>query len=81
MLIVFVYDTARCRREEDDPAEAVLYFHPTWVSPTQRLVLAGQLMGVNDFLTASFSPPRLITLQGGKFVLKKFGQYMLVSCL
>ncbi|XP_046621533.1 uncharacterized protein LOC124305782 isoform X2 [Neodiprion virginianus] len=77
MMIVFVYDTARCRREEDDPAEAVIYFHPAWVSLTQRLALAGQLMGVTQFLTTSFSPPRVISLQGGKFVLKKLGQYIL----
>lgn len=79
MMIVFVYDTAKCCKEEDDPAEAVMYFHPAWVSLTQRLALAGQLMGVYHFLTTSFSAPRSITLQGGKFVLKKFGQYVLVS--
>ncbi|XP_012142156.2 Hermansky-Pudlak syndrome 4 protein isoform X3 [Megachile rotundata] len=77
MMIVFVYDTARCCKEDDDPAEAVMYFHPAWVSLTQRLALAGQLMAVNQFLTSSFSAPKSITLQGGKFVLKKFGQYVL----
>lgn len=79
MMIVFVYDTARCCKEEDDPAEAVLYFHPAWVSLTQRLALAGQLMGVHHFLSTSFAAPRSITLQSGKFVLKRFGQYVLVS--
>lgn len=79
MMIVFVYDTAKCCKEEDDPAEAVMYFHPAWVSLTQRLALAGQLMGVHHFLATSFTAPRSITLQGGKFVLKKFGQYVLVS--
>jgi len=79
MMIVFIYDTARCCKEEDDPAEAVLYFHPAWVSLTQRLALAGQLMGVHHFLATSFSAPSSITLQGGKFVLKRFGQYVLVS--
>lgn len=77
MMIVFIYDTAKCCKEEDDPAEAVMYFHPAWVSLTQRLALAGQLMGVYHFLATSFSAPRSITLQGGKFVLKKFGQYVL----
>ncbi|XP_035739202.1 uncharacterized protein LOC118449101 isoform X2 [Vespa mandarinia] len=77
MMIVFVFDTSRCCKEEDDPAEAVMYFHPAWVSPTQRLALAGQLMGVNQFLATSFSPPHSISLQGGKFVFKKFGQYIL----
>ncbi|XP_066595114.1 uncharacterized protein HPS4, partial [Prorops nasuta] len=77
MMIVFIYDTARCCKEEDDPAEAVIYFHPAWVSLTQRLALAGQLMGINQFLTTSFSAPHSISLQGGKFILKKFGQFIL----
>ncbi|XP_034952467.1 uncharacterized protein HPS4 [Chelonus insularis] len=77
MMIVFIYDTSRCRKEEDDPAEAVMYFHPAWVSPVQRLALAGQLMGVHHFLSTCFSPPKLISLQGGKFVIKKFGHYII----
>ncbi|CAG5087282.1 Similar to HPS4: Hermansky-Pudlak syndrome 4 protein (Homo sapiens), partial [Cotesia congregata] len=77
MMIVFIYDTTRCRKEEDDPAEAVMYFHPAWVSPAQRLALAGQLMGAYQFLSTCFSSPNLITLQGGKFVLKKFSHYIL----
>uniref|UniRef100_A0A0C9RFL7 HPS4_1 protein n=1 Tax=Fopius arisanus TaxID=64838 RepID=A0A0C9RFL7_9HYME len=77
MMIVFIYDPTRCRREEDDPADAVLYFHPSWVSGTQRLALAGQLMGIHQFLSSSFSPPSLITLEGGKFVLKKFPPYIM----
>ncbi|KAL7303917.1 hypothetical protein TKK_0004035 [Trichogramma kaykai] len=77
MMIVFVYDTARCCKEEDDPADALVYFHPAWVSPTQRLALASQLMGVQQFLSTNFSPPSMITLQGGKFVLRRFKSYTL----
>lgn len=43
MMIVFVYDTMCCTSEEDDPIDAVLYFHPGWVSDTQRHALAGQV--------------------------------------
>ncbi|KAJ0176410.1 hypothetical protein K1T71_007589 [Dendrolimus kikuchii] len=43
MMIVFVYDTQCCIVEEDDPIDAVLYFHPGWVSDTQRHALAGQV--------------------------------------
>lgn len=42
-MIVFVYDTECCTAEEDDPIDAVLYFHPGWVSDTQRHALAGQV--------------------------------------
>ncbi|RVE40818.1 hypothetical protein evm_014532 [Chilo suppressalis] len=45
MMIVFVYDTQCCTSEEDDPVDAVLYFHPGWVSDTQRHALAGQSGG------------------------------------
>lgn len=78
MMIVFVYDTAKCQKDFEDPVDAVLYFHPAWVSPTQRLALVGQLMGVHQFLKNTFSAPSLISLQGGKFVLKQFGTYILV---
>lgn len=78
MMIVFVYDTAKCQKDFEDPVDAVLYFHPAWVSPTQRLALVGQLMGVHQFLKNTFAAPSLISLQGGKFVLKQFGTYILV---
>lgn len=80
---MFVYDTQRCQREEDDPQEAVLYFHPGWVNDQQRLALCGQLMGATQFFLTSFSCPRIIALNSGKFVLRQFGRYILVrsDCL
>lgn len=79
MMIVFVYDTERCQNEEDDPADAVLYFHPTWVSDTQKYSLCGQLMGTAHFLRETFGRAKVISLQNGKFVLKEFGRFVLVS--
>jgi hypothetical protein len=78
LFIVFVYDTLRCQREEDDPQDAVLYFHPGWVNDQQRLALCGQLMGATQFLLTSFSCPRIIALNSGKFVIRQFGRYILV---
>ncbi|KAG8230838.1 hypothetical protein J437_LFUL010235 [Ladona fulva] len=75
--IVFVYDTQRCQREEDDPQDALLYFHPGWVSDQQRMALAGQLMGAAHFFLATFSCPKVLTLQRGKFVVRQFGRYIL----
>lgn len=77
-MIVFVYDTEICQDEADDPVKAVLYFHPSWVSDSQKLSLCGQLMGTVQFLRQSFSPPKIISLQNGKFVLKEFGRFVLV---
>ena len=73
-----MYDTGFCQTEADDPQKAVLYFHPNWVSDQQRLALCGQLMGAAHFCSSVFSSPRVLTLQSGKFVLRKFGQYILV---
>lgn len=79
MMIVFVYDTECCQNEADDPVEAVLYFHPSWVSDVQRVSLVGQLMGTAHFLTNAFgAKPHVVSLQSGKFVLKNFGRFILV---
>ncbi|CAB3227293.1 unnamed protein product [Arctia plantaginis] len=77
MMIVFVYDTLCCTSEEDDPIDAVLYFHPGWVSDTQRHALAGQVVGVAHCIKSLFSRPVAITLQSGKFILREYGRYVL----
>ncbi|GLG98421.1 Hermansky-Pudlak syndrome 4 protein [Gryllus bimaculatus] len=77
LFIMFIYDTQRCQKEDDDPQDAVLYFHPTWVSDQQKLALCGQLMGATQFFLSAFSCPRVISLNSGKFVVQQFGQYIL----
>ncbi|XP_013106699.2 uncharacterized protein LOC106086530 isoform X2 [Stomoxys calcitrans] len=76
-MIVFVYDTESLKEEADDPVKAVLYFHPSWVSDTQKIALCGQLMGSSYFLKDCFFKPRIIALQNGKFVFKEFGRFVL----
>lgn len=76
---MFVYDTECLKDEADDPIAAVLYFHPSWVSDTQKVALCGQLMGTSYFLKDCFFKPRILSLQNGKFVLKEFGRFTLVS--
>ncbi|XP_055373006.1 uncharacterized protein LOC129606620 isoform X3 [Condylostylus longicornis] len=76
-LIVFVYDTECCKEESDDPVDAVLYFHPSWVSDVQKLALCGQLMGMTYFLKTGLFKPEIIALQNGKFILKEFGRFIL----
>ncbi|XP_026724952.1 uncharacterized protein LOC113491934 [Trichoplusia ni] len=77
MMIVFVYDTLCCTAEEDDPINAVLYFHPGWVSDTQRHALAGQVVGAAHCIKTLFSQPVAITLQSGKFIIREYGRYIL----
>ncbi|XP_067626622.1 uncharacterized protein HPS4 isoform X2 [Eurosta solidaginis] len=76
-MIVFVYDTECLKDEADDPVKAVLYFHPSWVSDTQKVALCGQLMGTSYFLKDCFFNPKIMALQNGKFVLKEFGRFTL----
>lgn len=78
-MIVFVYDTECLTDEADDPISAVLYFHPSWVSDSQKVALCGQLMGTSYFLKDCFFNPRILALQNGKFVLKEFGRFILVN--
>ncbi|XP_060803263.1 uncharacterized protein LOC106140898 [Amyelois transitella] len=77
MMIVFVYDTQCCTSEEDDPIDAVLYFHPGWVSDAQRHALAGQVVGTAHCVKSLFSQPVAITLQSGKFIIREYGRYIL----
>ncbi|XP_073956320.1 Hermansky-Pudlak syndrome 4 protein [Choristoneura fumiferana] len=77
MMIVFVYDTQCCTEEEDDPIDAVLYFHPGWVSDTQRHALAGQVVGAAHCVKSLFAAPVAVTLQSGKFIIREYGRYIL----
>ncbi|KAK9892501.1 hypothetical protein WA026_020491 [Henosepilachna vigintioctopunctata] len=76
--IAFIYDTKKLQNEEDDPATAILYFHPTWVSDQQKTVLCGQLIGIIHCLRKVFSIPDIITLESGKFCINSIdGRYLL----
>uniref|UniRef100_A0A0V0G5T8 CCZ1/INTU/HSP4 first Longin domain-containing protein n=1 Tax=Triatoma dimidiata TaxID=72491 RepID=A0A0V0G5T8_TRIDM len=77
LLIIFLYDCELCKKEEDDPQDAIVYFYPTWVNNEQRHALCSQLMGVTQFCTNVFSIPKLISLQSGKFSIKKIGRFAL----
>uniref|UniRef100_A0A8D8QUX3 Hermansky-Pudlak syndrome 4 protein n=1 Tax=Cacopsylla melanoneura TaxID=428564 RepID=A0A8D8QUX3_9HEMI len=77
LLIVFVYDTGRLMREEDDPVNALVYFYPSWVSDQQKLILCGQIIGTAHCVSSIFSTPRIISLRCGKFVFKHYENYIL----
>ncbi|EAT36853.1 AAEL011097-PA [Aedes aegypti] len=76
MMIVFIYDTIK-NDEFHDPMKSVVYFHPSWVSETQKLLLCGQLMGTAHFLSETLFKPKIISLQSGKFAIKSFGRFLL----
>jgi len=78
LLIVFVYDPRFCTTEADDPQNSILYFHPPWVSSSQKLALSGQLMGIVKFSSSVFSTPSVLALRSGKFAIRHFGSSTLV---
>ena len=61
---------------DDDPILAIKYFHPSWVSDMQKLALCGQLMGLMNFCS-EFSSPEVLSLQNGKFMIERFGRFIL----
>lgn len=76
--IIFVYDTKYVQKEEDDPAKAILYFHPTWVSDQQKAALCGQIIGSFTCIKSFLGKPTVISLQNGKFYLLENGRFILV---
>lgn len=75
--IIFVYDTELVQKEEDDPATAILYFHPTWVSDQQKAALCGQIIGTIQCVKSVFSKPKIVSLQTGKFFIIQDSRYLL----
>ncbi|VEN61177.1 unnamed protein product [Callosobruchus maculatus] len=75
--IIFVYDTEKLKKEEDDPASAILYFHPTWVSDQQKSSLCGQIVGTIQCVKNVLASPKIISLQTGKFYIIENKRYLL----
>lgn len=76
--IIFLYDTKYVQKEEDDPANAILYFHPTWVSDQQKAALCGQIIGTFTCVKNVLAKPKIISLQTGKFYIIENGRFVLV---
>ncbi|KAG5886850.1 hypothetical protein JTB14_017656 [Gonioctena quinquepunctata] len=70
-LIVFVYDTVR--REKN---EALIYFHPTWVSAEQKTALCGQIIGTLQCVQSLFCKPEVVSLRSGNFFIMEKGRYL-----
>lgn len=79
--IIFVYDTQMVQKEEDDPASAILYFHPTWVSDQQKAALCGQIIGTMRCIKNILATPKIVSLQSGKFFIIENGRYLLVGII
>lgn len=76
MQLFFVYDLSYCKTETDDPKDAIIYFHPSQVTENQRCIICCQLVGMIQFFQSTFSCPKIITLQKGKFAIKLCSNYL-----
>ncbi|XP_023215460.1 uncharacterized protein LOC111618211 [Centruroides sculpturatus] len=77
MQLFFVYDLTYCKKESDDPKDAIIYFHPPQVSENKRCIICCQLVGMVQFFQSTFSCPKIIVLQKGKFAVKVCDNYLL----
>ncbi|XP_033115642.1 uncharacterized protein LOC117115801 isoform X2 [Anneissia japonica] len=74
----FVYDTCINKKEEDDPKDAIVYFHPNTVSIDLQCMLCGQLVGAIGFITnISTSSPTLVRMKQTKFAISYEGVYVI----
>nr|XP_053633273.1 uncharacterized protein LOC128689160 [Cherax quadricarinatus]XP_053633274.1 uncharacterized protein LOC128689160 [Cherax quadricarinatus] len=77
---VVVYDSGVCTKEEDDPANAVLYFRPRHTPTTARTSLAGQLAGVVHFCRHAFATPTIVRTRHAHIALKDYGRFVVMVC-
>lgn len=63
---------------DDDPLGALVYFSPSWVSDSQKLMLCGQLVGMMDFCE-TFEEIEFISLMNGKFKFEKIGKRFVMA--
>ncbi|XP_022250964.1 uncharacterized protein LOC106467126 isoform X3 [Limulus polyphemus] len=76
MQVFFVYETSYCKAEDDDPKDAILYFHPQEVSDSQKCALCCQLVGTVQFFSSCFTLPTIINLEKGKFAVHARQQFL-----
>jgi len=79
VLLFFIYDVEKSKSESDDPLESIVYFHPTSGSNIERRIsVVGQIVGTALCIKQLLSPPKLITLERGKFAISWSGRFILV---
>ncbi|KAH7956824.1 hypothetical protein HPB52_012822 [Rhipicephalus sanguineus] len=64
--MLLVYDRDLCTKEEDDPRDAIVFFHPVNMMLEQKCDLSCQLVGVVHFFNSCFDTPRAIELKKSK---------------
>ncbi|CAN7987657.1 unnamed protein product [Ixodes pacificus] len=76
--VLIVYDRRLCTREEDDPNDAIVYFHPSQMPVDQRCDLCCQLVGMVHFFDSCFDTPELVALSDMRFAIRLLGDYIVI---
>ncbi|KAH6934469.1 hypothetical protein HPB50_024541 [Hyalomma asiaticum] len=71
-----VYDRDLCTKEEDDPSDAIVFFHPASMALEQKCDLSCQLVGVVHFFNSCFDTPRAIELKKSKVAVRVLDNYI-----
>ncbi|XP_032242268.2 uncharacterized protein LOC5516524 [Nematostella vectensis] len=74
----FVYDCEACKKEEDPPESAIIYFYPHGATIEDQVSICGQIVGMSKFLTDfHHASPVLFKLKTEKIVISIIGDYIL----
>lgn len=76
--VLIVYDRNLCTTEEDDPSDAIIYFHPAEMMPDERCDLCCQLVGVVHFFNSCFDTPEALEMRSTRFAVRILGSHIVV---
>lgn len=76
--VLILYDRSLCTKEEDDPSDAIIYFHPAEMTPDERCDLCCQLVGVVHFFNSCFDTPEILELKRTRFAVRILGSHIIV---
>ncbi|XP_077509424.1 Hermansky-Pudlak syndrome 4 protein isoform X2 [Amblyomma americanum] len=76
--LLIVYDRDLCIKEEDDPNDAIVFFHPADVPTAQKCELSCQLVGVVHFFDSCFDTPRAVELWNTRVAIRVLANYVVV---
>ncbi|XP_050024131.2 uncharacterized protein HPS4 isoform X1 [Dermacentor andersoni] len=76
--MLLVYDRDLCTKEEDNPSDAIVFFHPADMALEQKCDLCCQLVGVVHFFNSCFDTPRAIELRSSRVAVRVLDNYIVI---
>ncbi|KAH7960523.1 hypothetical protein HPB49_020937 [Dermacentor silvarum] len=76
--MLLVYDRDLCTKEEDDPSDAIVFFHPADMALEQKCELCCQLVGLVHFFNSCFDTPQAVELRNSRVAVRVLDNYIVV---